>query len=167
MSEAEILHAPQPWNRNDRTGLAWSALGPALAALIANGLYYATGFVAGDPAYDAVAFSPPGWLVGLVWLLIYPMWGAARWFARQTGLAGRRNSRWIVVLMAYGLLYPLITTFVDTTGSVIANIVGLALALAAAWFARQVSRRAFWLIAPSLVWLGFATAWGFAALTHA
>ncbi|MGE0595315.1 MAG: tryptophan-rich sensory protein [Hyphomonadaceae bacterium] len=167
MTEAALPRETQPWNSNDRSGFAWSTLGPAAAVLLCNALYYATGLVESDPAYDAVPFAPPGWLVGAIWLAIYPMWGAARWYARQTGLAGRRNSRWIVALMAYGLLYPLIAAAAGTLGSVVATFIALTLALVAAYFARQISKRAFWLIAPSLVWLAFAAYFGLTALQYA
>lgn len=168
MTDAAIRPKPTfPWNRNDPTGLAWNTLGAFAAVLLANGLYYATGLVESDPAYQAVSFNPPGWVVGVVWLVIYPMWGAARWYARQTGLAGRRNSRWIGALMAWGLLYPLFVSFTGTLGSTICNLIALALVLIAAYFARQVSKRAFWLIAPSILWIAFATTLGFAALSYA
>lgn len=159
--------SPLPWNRNNREGFLISTLGPLAAVLIANALYYATGFTNADPAYDRIAFSPPGWFVGLLWCVIYPMWGASRWYARQTGLAGRRNARWVAALMAWGLLYPLLTAPTGVTVSALANAASLVLALAAAYYVRQVSKRAFWLIAPSIVWLGFATLLGFAALAHA
>ncbi len=164
-----ILGKPSrtPWNRNDKSGLTISIVLPLLAAIIMNGAVYALGWNSDDPAYEAVAFNPPGGFVAIVWLIIFPMWGAARWYTYQTGLAGRRASYWIVALMAWALLYPVITSGSNTLISALANVASLALALTAALRARAVSKRAFWLIAPSIAWIGFATVLGFFALAHA
>jgi len=155
-----------PWNRNDRTGFVISTVAPVLAVLAINALIFAAGWSENDAAYDAVSFNPTGWLVGAIWLVIYPMWGAARWYAYQTGLAGRRASFWILGLMLWGLLYPFITSGSNTFVSVACNVISLGLVLAAALRAHAVSKRAFWLIAPSIAWIGFATFLGFAALQH-
>lgn len=157
-----------PWNRNDRTGFLISTIGPAVIVILANILYAWAGFNESDPAYEAVSFNPPGWVIGLVWVIIYPMWGAARWYARQTGLAGRRRSRWIIALMAWGLLYPIATWAIESTAfSAGANVFSLLLAFVTAWQVHGVTKRGFWLIAPSLAWLSFATLLGFAALSNA
>jgi tryptophan-rich sensory protein len=95
------------------------------------------------------------------------MWGAARWYAWQTGLSGRRRSRWVAALIVWGLLYPIISGLTGVAGSAIANVASLALVLVAAWQVRGVSKRAFWLLAPSIAWISFATWLGFAALANA
>lgn len=155
-----------PWNRNDKSGLTISIVAPLLAALLMNGVIYAAGWNGEDAAYEAVAFNPPGWLIAPIWLVIFPMWGAARWYAYQTGLAGRRASYWVSALMAWSLIYPLITAGPNIGVSAGANVVSLGVVLAAASQVRPVSKRAFRLIAPSILWIGFATLLGFAALTH-
>jgi len=164
-----ILGKPSrtPWNRNDRRGLTISILGPLIAATVMNGLVYALGWNSNDAAYEAVPFNPPGGFVAIVWLIIFPMWGAARWYAYQTGLAGRRASYWILALIIWALLYPVITSGSNTLISAVSNVASLALVLTAALHTRAVSKRAFWLIAPSIAWIGFATVLGFFALAHA
>lgn len=156
-----------PWNRNDKRGLAISIILPFLAVLIGNGAVYALGWNSNDPAYEAVSFNPPGGVVAVVWLIIFPMWGAARWYAYQTGVAGRRASYWILALIGWALLYPVITSGSNTLISASANAASLVLVITAALQARAVSKRAFWLIAPSIAWIGFATVLGFFALSHA
>lgn len=164
-----ILTKPSrtPWNRNDKSGLAISAALAFAAALIVNGVIYAAGWNAEDPGYAAVSFNPPGWLIATIWLVIFPMWGAARWYAYQTGLAGRRASYWVLALIVWSLAYPFITSGENTAVSAGANVISLGFALAAAAKARPVSKRAFWLIAPSIAWITFACILGFAALQHA
>lgn len=153
-----------PWNRNDGVGFWLSVLGPLALVLIGNALIFATGWDVGDPASAELPITPPGWFVGAAWALIFPMWGAARWYVWQTGLAGRRRSRWITGLMAWGLLHPLISGLGGMEFAAFANVAALVLVLIAAWQARGVTRRAFWLVAPSTMWIGFATVLGFAAL---
>ena len=67
-------HSQSAWNRNDGRGFWLSVLGPLVAVLIINASMALFGWNEADPAYDAVPFNPPGWLVGFVWLIIYPMW---------------------------------------------------------------------------------------------
>ncbi len=152
-----------PWNRNDQAGFAISTLGPLALVLIGNGLIFATGWNVGGDAPD-IALAPPGWVIGLIWVVIYPMWGAARWYVWQTGLAGRRRSRWISALIVWGLLYPILTGLTGLIGAAIANVFSLALACIAAFQAYGVTKRGFWLIAPSLCWITFATVLGFMTL---
>jgi len=155
-----------PWNRNDQLGFGLSVFIPLAAVVAGNALIFTFGWTIGAPEYERLSFSPPGWLVGAIWVVIYPMWGAARWYARQTGLSGRRRSRWVVALIVWGLLYPIIAGLTGVAGSAIANVVSFALVLVAASQVRGVSKRAFWLMAPSALWIAFATLLGFAALTQ-
>lgn len=155
-----------PWNRNDGLGFWLSVLGPLALVLIGNALIFAAGWNVGDPRQQA-AITPPGWFVGLMWVIIYPMWGAARWYVWQTGLAGQRRSRWIAALIGWGLAYPIVTGLGGVGVAAIANVISLALVLIAAWQARGVTKRAFWLIAPSVLWIAFATMLGFAILAAA
>lgn len=167
MTHAPHLTAPHgnPFNRPDKVGVALSAIVPMLAALIANGLIYATGWVNEDQAYDAVSFSPPGWVVGTIWLIIFPMWGYARWKAYQAGTTGREQSWWAVALIFWSLAYPVAVVFLDTVGSAWANVASLAFAALVAWRLSTVSKPAAGWIVPSLVWLTFASVLGFAAVS--
>ena len=168
MSDISVGDKPSrtPWNKNDKRGLAISILIALIAVLAVNAIIYAAGWSENDPAYEAVPFNPPGWLVGAIWFVLYALWGAARWYAYQTGLAGRRASYWVGLLMLWGLAYPFITAG-DTGVSVLANLISLALVLWTATKLRRISKRAFWLVAPSVLWIGLASILGFAALTYA
>jgi len=166
MANTHALHRSStlPWNRNDGVGFWLSVILPVIAVLIGNAIIFATGSGNDEPAYYTQPLSPPGWVVGIIWLIIYPMWGAARWYARQTGLAGVRTSRWLLALMVWGLIYPIVTSTPNLPVSVAANFASLALAIMTAWQVRRVSKRAFALIVPSIVWLGFANVLGWMAL---
>lgn len=153
-----------PMNRPDRIGVALSIIIPVVLVGLANLLAYATGRGEADPAYAAVAFAPPGWVVGSVWMVIFPMWGYARWRAFQAGTSGRRESWWAAALIAWSLSYPIVVLFLDTTGSAAANVFSLALAAVVAWRLWTVSKVAAGWVLPSLAWLGFASFYGFAAV---
>lgn len=169
MSDISVGDKPSrtPWNKNDKRGLAISIALPVLAVLIGNAIIYALGWNESSRAYDAGPLSPPGWFVGAVWIVLYAMWGAARWYAYQTGLAGRRASYWVLLLMLWGLAYPIITAAGDSGVSALANVISLALALWTTSKLRPVSKRAFWLAVPPVLWIGFAAILGFAALSYA
>lgn len=169
-----MTHAPafprslrNPMNRPDRVGALLSAAVPLVLAGIANLLIFASGWSNEDPAYDAVSFSPPGWVVGAIWLVIFPMWGYARWRAFQAGTTGRSESWWAVALIGWALAYPIVVLFLDTTGSAWANVFSLALAAATAWRLSTVSKPAAAWVLPSLAWLTFASVLGFAAVSTA
>jgi benzodiazapine receptor len=142
---------------------AWlSALIPLAAVLIGNGLIFITGSD-GSAEFDALPLSPPGWVIGLIWVIIYPMWGLARWYAARNGRQGRRESWWVVALILWGLAYPVLTRFELVAGAW-ANLASLVLALLTLWRVSKVSSKGAWLIAPSVAWISFATVLGFWAL---
>lgn len=163
MTDTPAFNSANPFNRSDKVGIALSAIVPMLAALGANALIYATGWSEQDQAYDAVSFSPPGWVVGTIWMIIFPMWGFARWKAWQSGTTGRKESWWAVALIFWALAYPVAVVFLDTTGSAWANLASLAFAAFVAWRLSTVSKAAAGWVVPSLVWLTFASILGFAA----
>ncbi|MES2036107.1 MAG: TspO/MBR family protein [Pseudomonadota bacterium] len=167
MSNATPLpgYSRNPMDRADRVGMLWSILTPLVLAIVANAAIFLTGWSQEDQAYDAVSFSPPGWVVGSIWLLIFPMWGYARWKAYQAGPEGRRESWWAAALIAWSLAYPIVVVFLDTTGSAWMNVASLALAAVTAWRLSTVSRTAAAWVLPSLAWLTFASILGFAAVS--
>lgn len=161
---ASSLHHPHRRIAHRQT--AWlSALIPLAAVVAGNGLIFATGSQGADPAFSSQTLAPPGWVVALVWVAIYPMWGLARWRAARQGRRGRRESWWVVALMLWGLAYPVLTRF-QIAPSAWANLASLVLAIVTLWRVSRVSRKAAWLIAPSVVWIAFATVLGFIALAR-
>lgn len=154
------------WDRPNSLGLALSMIIPLVAVVAANGVMLTLGSME-NPDYAAVPWNPPGWLIGAIWCVIYPLWGAARWKTATASDPRSNRSWWPVTVILWGLCYPVATAFVDTLGSAIANGFSLALALAAMLMVRPVSRAAALLIAPSIVWLIIANALGLQALQMA
>ncbi|MEQ1781378.1 MAG: tryptophan-rich sensory protein [Hyphomonadaceae bacterium] len=159
-------HAAPPWDRPDALGLTLSMVIPLAAVVIGNGLIYASGSL-NNPDYEAVSWGPPGWLIGAIWCAIYPLWGAARWKVAAKSDAHSGRSWWLVALIVWGLCYPVVTAFTGTAGSVVANVLSLALAIVTIIRVWPASMAAVGLIAPSILWLCVANAFGFAALEGA
>lgn len=159
----DLAEYPSAWNRPTRAARLISMAVPLLLVVLGNGVIFATRSGGGDPAFESLRLAPPGWFVGLVWALIFPMWGYARWRVWQAGAVGRRASRWVVALMAWSLAYPALTLGFDTGLSAIANVASLALVLMTARRVRKASDAAARWMLPSIVWICFATALGLAA----
>jgi translocator protein len=165
-NHANASRKPPPWDRRDRTGLTLSIVVPLVAVLVINGVILSTNGMQ-NPDYAAVSWDPPGWLVGAIWTVIYPLWGAARWNVSTTDDVRAGRSMWVAALIVWGLCYPVVVSFTGTLGSVIANVFSLLLAIAATIRVWPVSMTAVAMIAPSIIWLCIANALGFAALEAA
>ena len=142
-------------NRTDVKGEIANPLAALIAVVAVNGLVFGLG-LGGSEAYPDVWIEPPGWIVGAIWVAIFPMWGLARWHALRAGREGRRLATFIVFMMVWSLAYPAITAGFDLYKSAAANAVSFLIvgfAFVRAW---SVSRTASWWIAPSLVWVTFA-----------
>lgn len=158
--------SPAPWDKRDGVGLALSIVVPLAAVLIGNGIIFAFGWQ-NNADYDAVRWAPPGWVIGTIWCVIYPLWGAARWQVATKDDAKAGRSMWVAALIVWGLCYPVVTAFTGTLGSVIANGFSLLLAIMTIIRVWPASMAAVAMIAPSILWLGVANALGFAALEGA
>ena len=77
------------------------------------------------------------------------------------------DAYWVAALIVWGLFYPVVTAFVGTVGSVAANMFSLALAIVTIIRVWPASMAAVAMIAPSIIWLCIANAFGFAALEGA
>ncbi len=158
---------PPAFNRPDLRGALLSALTPLIVVVVYNGLIFSTGLMTGDGAYEKVAFAPPGWVIGLVWCVIYPLWGLAHWRAAQAGVSGLPARFWILAMMGWGLAYPLLTGPTGIEISVAANGVALVLVAASILTAKRVSILATGLLALTSMWILFANFLGICALRSA
>lgn len=144
-------------NRTDVRGEIANPVAALIACLAVNAVIFGAGLQqrAGGAT---LAFEPPGWAVGAIWLAIFPMWGMARWHALRAGRGGRKLASFIVVMMVWSLLYPLLSAGFDLYRSAALNAVSLVIVGAALLRARKVSASAWWWIAPSMGWVVFANA---------
>jgi tryptophan-rich sensory protein len=124
--------------------LGGRATGPALA------LWY--------PALVKPAWTPPAWVFGPVWTLLYPMLAVAGWLAWREG---RSRGGTLVYLLQLALNAAWPWLFFAERRVDLALACALALFFAILWTVVafwRVSRGAAILLVPYLGWVGFAAA---------
>lgn len=112
--------------------------------------------------YDTLAkpfFTPPGWLFGPVWTVLYAVMAVAGWLVWRR--RDEMNVRPALVLFGAQLFLNLMWSVVffgmeaPGLGLVEISVLWVAISLTIAAFMR-VSRVAGWLLAPYLAWVTFA-----------
>jgi tryptophan-rich sensory protein len=108
------------------------------------------------------AWTPPGWVFGPVWTLLYPLVAVAGWLAWREGRA-RVGPLVYLLQLALNAAWPWFFFGERRVDLALACVVALWIAILATvlvfW---RVSRTAAVLMLPYLAWVGFA-----AALNHA
>jgi translocator protein len=148
---------------------AWQQIGIALLfalSCVAVGAHGATVSPGGDTAWYANLekpfFTPPSWLFGPVWTVLYVLMGVAAFLVLREGWH-RREVRLALALFAVqlalnGAWTPVFFGMQSPLGGLVI-IVLLMLVLAATLRQFLVVRPlAGWLLVPYLLWVGYATA---------
>lgn len=140
--------------RNALTLLAWIALtavAAAVGALSQPGPWYTT--------LAKPSWTPPPWLFGPVWTVLYLMMAFAAWLAwRKTGWRGYAIPLFLLQLALNAAWSPLFFGL-QRPGLAALDILCLLGALSATIIAfSRISRPAAWLLAPYFLWVSFATA---------
>ncbi len=110
-------------------------------------------------------WTPPPWLFGPVWTLLYLMMGVAAWllWRRRDATLGRAAVTLFVVQLALNLAWTPLFFGLHAPGLAFAEIVALWVAIVATvtvgW---RVHRAAAALLTPYLSWVSFAAALNFA-----
>ena len=117
------------------------------------------------PTIAKPSWTPPEWVFGPVWTLLYTMMGAAAWVVWSgKGFSGARGALGLFgVQLALNALWSVIFFGLRMPGAALLEIValwGAVIATTAAFF--RHSALAGWLLVPYLLWLTFAAALNFA-----
>lgn len=129
------------------------------AALIGNGLIFATGSAGGAPPPGGEGLIPPGPVVGAVWLVQFALMGTARAWLLADG--GPREWRaWLpVVLAVLCLAFPVYTRGLsDPSAGAVGTLATLAVTVPAMVAIGGGSSRAAWALVPLACWLGYVAA---------
>jgi benzodiazapine receptor len=123
-----------------------------LAPLALNGIIFTLGWQDAAPKNPML---PPGWVIGLIWMLLFAGMGIARWILTR-GL-DPRVARWVDGLALLCLIYPLYTlglrnVAIGLAGAIITAVVALAITVRV-W---RESRTASLLIACVALWTLYA-----------
>ena len=111
------------------------------------------------------SFSPPNWLFGPVWTVLYLLMAVAGWLVwQQRG----RNPTIALPLALFGIQLVLNTLWsvlffgLQAPGTALVEIIVLWAAILATLLSfRQVSKGAGWLLVPYLAWVSFAAVLNF------
>ena len=144
------------WNRTDKTGLI-------LNIALALGLVFAVNafifFVnPGEESRTAPASPVPGYVIGIIWTILFLAMAIARWQALRSADPSRKLPSLILALILLCAAYPLYTVglrslSVGIAGNILTGIFALWIALRAWRPARAVAL----LLAPVILWLIYAT----------
>lgn len=122
-----------------------------LTPLAMNGVIFGLGWANPRPH----PLLPPGWVVGLIWMLLFTGMGVARWLVIES--LSPWYARWVDVLALMCLAYPLYTEGLRSIGLGLAGAIITAAATAIVAIAvAKASRIACALILAVLAWLLYA-----------
>jgi benzodiazapine receptor len=104
-------------------------------------------------------WSPPGWLFGPVWTLLYTMMGVSAWMVwKGRGDAHRRPIIVFLIQLALNAIWTPLFFGARQIGMAFIEIIVLWFAILATIIAfRRVSTTAAWLLIPYLLWVTFAS----------
>jgi tryptophan-rich sensory protein len=126
---------------------------PVALAGAVNALIYALGWTQPDTHLQP-DFAPPGWVIGLVWVALFALMGAARYYAGKTGARGAKHITRLIFLC---LAYPFYTAGLQDGP---AGLIGIVLTEGYTLYCAATLRRpapiAAALLIPLVLWLAFA-----------
>lgn len=153
------MSEPNPRNRRrSLVGLA-AFLGVAFVAMIVGGLATSIGMGSWYQTLPKPFWTPPDWVFGPVWTVLYAMMGIAAWLVwRQAGLRGAAVGLGLFfVQLVVNVLWPVLFFAFQEFGWAALDIVALLLLILATTRAfLDHSRTAALLLLPYAVWVGYA-----------
>jgi translocator protein len=147
------------FDRPDRRGLLANVALTLVAVIVVNGLIFGLGWNQSQNSPIDPSFAPPGWVIGLVWIVLFGCMGAARWLlVRRGDRHGTLGARGVVALLVACLIFPFYTALPDSAVlGLVGTIMTLMLAVGVAWYAWRASNRAALLVGAVVAWLSFAS----------
>jgi len=113
------------------------------------------------PTIEKPWFTPPGWLFGPVWTVLYILMGVAAYLVWRKGWARstvRVGLRWFLIQLVLNALWSPAFFGLRSPVAGLIIIVPLVLAILRTLLVfRRVSAVAAWLLSPYLAWTTFAT----------
>lgn len=142
------------------TGLAgWllvSFAAGAVGAIFEPGLWYET--------LNKPTWTPPNWIFPVVWPILYALMGISAWLVwKKSGFTEVRDALTLfLVQLALNAAWSWLFFGLHQIGTALAEIILLWILILFTLLAFQThSRWAAWLLAPYLLWVGYATALNF------
>jgi len=101
-------------------------------------------------------WTPPNWVFGPVWALLYVLIAVAGWIVFSIPGTGIARGLWVAQL-ALNALWSFLFFGLQSTWLALADIVALMVCIAFLMYAADAASRVVtWLLAPYLAWVGYA-----------
>jgi len=146
----------EPKRRHVLSSLAGNLAVFVLLPLALNGAIFGLGW---NRTAAPMAGLPPGWVVGVLWLLLFAGMAVARWLLLRDSISRSQSmaAEWVSLLAFLCLLYPLYTGgFSNEWSGLIGNLVTLVVAVPVTVSAFRRSRGAGAPLTGLCVWLMYA-----------
>lgn len=107
--------------------------------------------------------TPPTWVVGPVWIILYAMMAIAAWqvWLSPASALRSRGLTLFIVQLALNLIWPWIFFRGHDLGAAVTEVILLWIAVGATTLVfREIAPRAAWLMAPYWAWVSFAVVVG-------
>lgn len=122
------------------------------AALVANLLLFIYGW-RGGYSYTKSPLLPPGWMIGLIWMVLFGFFGYAHYLVyKKSGFCVASIA--IIVVALFCLLYTLIIYYKPEYMKLL-NMLSLILAFTLGIIVFAENEDAFWWLIPLIVWSSY------------
>lgn len=146
------------WNERSNRGLLLN-VGFALAlVLLVNAAIFLFNPSAMTAGAERFRFEPPGWVIGLVWTLLFAWLGAARWLVLSKDGKKSYDAESVFFLLLFCAAYPLYTA--GLRSAVVGLCGNAATGCLALWIALRIRRRsalAAGFVSAVTAWVAFAS----------
>jgi tryptophan-rich sensory protein len=153
----------------------WKTAGRLVASVLACQLAGVLGSIFTIPAiptwYATLSkpwFSPPNWLFGPAWILLYTLMGVSLFLAWERPKSSERRNGlvWFFLQLALNASWSVVFFGLKNIAGALAVIILLWLLIAATIMAfRRVSRNASLLLIPYLLWVSYAAMLNYGIMT--
>lgn len=104
-------------------------------------------------------FSPPDWLFGMVWAVLYVLLAVSAYYLTRNGVnTNNRKALWLFIVQL-ALNAAWVPVFFGMHALMLAMVIVLVMIVLTAWYmraAKSTSCAAVWMMIPYLAWICFA-----------
>jgi tryptophan-rich sensory protein len=139
-----------------------SIFAPSIVALVVNMIIFATGLNNRPPRPGSIL--PPGWLVGLIWILVFLCFGYVHTYLSMTYSFFSPPAFSIFCLMLYCIVYPFVTGLDPENGLILNTLTLIFSALVSSLVVFYEQSLYVWML-PSVLWSSyvvFSDSWYYA-----
>ncbi len=108
---------------------------------------------------DEIKFPVPGYVIGIVWLLLFALMGLAKWVLNfRDNARTKKADSWITILMTSCAAWVFLLAAKNIYVGLAGNFAIILLSIITMGYCLKISKAAGFFIFPVFVWVSFATA---------